>query len=286
MKFLRYSAFLAIVVLILASCSSNPAPAAPSVQAPELLDNGILRPEMKTFAGGSDVIESQAETYRVSLRFVGNPPASVRNALTAAKARWEGVITRGVPVTNISIPAGDCGSNPAFSGNVDDILIFAGVANIDGPGNILAQAGPCFIRLPSGFPIAGVLIFDSADVAGFSSLLTPIAIHEIGHSLGIGTIWDFKGLLLGAGTSNPSFTGVNARREWRTLGGTGNVPVENTGGPGTRDSHWREATFDNELMTGFLNNGTNPLSRVTIGSLRDLGYFVNYSVADPYQLPN
>jgi hypothetical protein len=39
-------------------------------------------------------------------------------------------------------------------------------------------------------------------------------------------------------------------------------------------------------MTGFINSGTNPLSRVTIGSLRDLGYSVNYTVADPYQLPN
>lgn len=283
MTFLRYSAFLAIVVLILASCSSNPAPAAPSAQVGDGL---IVRPEMKTFAGGSDIIESQAETYTVRLRFVGNPPTSVRNALNAAKVRWEGVIIRGVPAINITIPAGDCGSNPAFSGTVDDIIIFSGVATIDGPGGILAQSGPCFIRLPSGFPIAGTLIFDSADVAGFSSQLTPIAIHEIGHSLGIGTIWDFKGLLLGAGTGNPSFTGVNARREYRTLGGTGNVPVENTGGPGTRDSHWRETTFDNELMTGFINSGTNPLSRVTIGSLRDLGYSVNYSVADSYQLPN
>jgi hypothetical protein len=195
------------------------------------------------------------------------------------------VIVQGVPAININIPAGDCGSNPAFSGTVDDIRIFAGVASIDGPGGILAQSGPCFIRQPSGFPIAGTLIFDSADVSSFSSQLTLIAIHEIGHSLGIGTIWDFKNLLSGAGTSNPRFTGANARREWRTLGGTGSVPVENTGGPGTRDSHWRESIFGKELMTGFLNSGTNPLSRLTIASLRDLGYGVSYATANPYQLP-
>jgi hypothetical protein len=69
------------------------------------------------------------------------------------------------------------------------------------------------------------------------------------------------------------------------LGGTGNVPVENTGGLGTRNGHWRETTFGNELMTGFLNSGKNPLSRLTIASLRDLGYIVNLSVADPYKRP-
>jgi hypothetical protein len=37
----------------------------------------------------------------------------------------------------------------------------------------------------------------------------------------------------------------------------------------------------NEFMTGFLN-GENPISRITIASLEDIGYEVNYDVADPY----
>src|SRR5258708_39129929 len=40
-------------------------------------------------------------------------------------------------------------------------------------------------------------------------------------------------------------------------------------------SHFRESVFGNEVMTGYLNNGANPLSRVTIASLADLGYQVN-----------
>jgi hypothetical protein len=39
-------------------------------------------------------------------------------------------------------------------------------------------------------------------------------------------------------------------------------------------------------MTGFLNMGLNPLSRLTVGSLEDLGYAVNYTAADPYTLPS
>ena len=94
-----------------------------------------------------------------------------------------------------------------------------------------------------------------------------------------------KRLIQGAGTSNPTSNGLNAVREWRALGGSGNVPIENTGGAGTRDGHWREATFKNELMTGFLNTGFNPLSRVTIGGIQDLGYQVNYGAADAYSRP-
>ena len=64
------------------------------------------------------------------------------------------------------------------------------------------------------------------------------------------------------------------------------VPVENIGGPGTADAHWRESVFDNELMTGFLNSGVaNPLSVVSIASLADVGYLrANYAAADPYAL--
>jgi hypothetical protein len=52
------------------------------------------------------------------------------------------------------------------------------------------------------------------------------------------------------------------------------------------DSHWRDTVFGAELMTGFVNEGGNPMSRVTIASLQDLGYQVNMDAAQPYQLPD
>jgi hypothetical protein len=61
------------------------------------------------------------------------------------------------------------------------------------------------------------------------------------------------------------------------------VPVENSGGSGTTDGHWRESVLVNELMTGFLNAGqANPLSDVTVASLADLGYSVNLDATDLY----
>jgi hypothetical protein len=96
-------------------------------------------------------------------------------------------------------------------------------------------------------------------------------------------------LLQGAGTANPVFTGPRAMREFGVLIGENTptpVPVENTGGSGTRDGHWRDSVFGNELMTGFLSPGPNPLSRLTAASLVDMGYKVNLDSAQPYALPS
>ena len=64
------------------------------------------------------------------------------------------------------------------------------------------------------------------------------------------------------------------------------MPVENEeGGPGSRDSHWRLTVFTNELMTSIpATAGANPLSRVTVASLGDLGYVVDEGGADAFQL--
>lgn len=76
-------------------------------------------------------------------------------------------------------------------------------------------------------------------------------------------------------------------REYRAADGTLTaVPVENQGGAGTAGGHWRETTFKTELMTGYLNSGVvNPLSRMSVGSLRGMGYAVNYAAADAYKVP-
>jgi hypothetical protein len=119
--------------------------------------------------------------------------------------------------------------------------------------------------------------------------ITNVIVHEMGHVLGIGTLWNFqRSLLTGAGTNDPYFSGPTARAQFAALNTVTYsgmaVPVENQFGAGTRDSHWRESILRNELMTGFLNRGSNPLSRISLGSLQDLGYTVNLGAADTYSL--
>src|SRR5919109_1327378 len=140
-------------------------------------------------------------------------------------------------------------------------------------------------------PAKGIMSFDTADLAQMATAgtLRDVITHEMGHVLGIGTLWEQKDLLKRGGTSNPTFAGPSAMEEYRRLRGDGRrrrVPVENTGGPGTRDGHWRETVFRNELMSGFISEPGNPLSRVTAASLGDLGYQVDIDAAEPYELPN
>jgi hypothetical protein len=222
-----------------------------------------------------------ASGYQIDLVFESSVNSTIRLMFEQAATRWEQVITGDVP---------DVGSG-GWGGPVDDVRITARVVSIDGPGNAVAQARPTFIRSGSKLPIAGEIELDSADITSLTNdgRLDDTILHEMAHVLGYGTLWaSFGNLTTGLGGSNPQYVGTNARREYRNLSGnqsaTG-VPLENTGGTGTRDAHWRESTFDNELMTGYVDTGANPLSRITIGALADLGYQVDYNRADTYFLP-
>jgi Leishmanolysin len=102
---------------------------------------------------------------------------------------------------------------------------------------------------------------------------------------GVGSRWDELGVS-GTGVGCP-YIGSNAIREFKAISRCNSVPVEQQGGQGTACSHWDEDCMGRELMTGFANPGaTNPLSRITIGSLDDMGYDVDYTRADPYGAAN
>ena len=162
---------------------------------------------------------------------------------------------------------------------------------------MLGSAGPCLIRDGDSLPLLGGMRFDSADVPTFvgNGLFDEIVMHEMGHVIGVGTLWRLKGLLVGAvrdGGTDPHFVGTLAIAAFDENGGAfyalgAKVPVENIGGAGTADGHWRESVFDTELMTGFIDAGTNALSVITGASMADLGYvLVNNAGAEPYSVAN
>jgi hypothetical protein len=242
--------------------------------------------------------------YNITVRFLGTASPSQQAILTQAAQKWEQVITGDLaPVVSGPVPAGACGiAHPAFNETVDDMLIYIQVVPIDGPGNVLGSAGFCSLRDQfdgdEDMPWLGIMRLDSADVATMETQgrLLPVVQHEIGHILGIGTLWTRMGLLQNAQTVPPNgncsdafdtfFSGQRAIPGFQLAGGTlvNGVPVENTNGAGTCNSHWRESTLTNELMTGFNNIGPNPLSTITIGSLMDLGYQVNFGAAENFTL--
>jgi hypothetical protein len=268
--------------------------------------SGVLTPVSFTATGA-------AAAFNIEVRYYGatTPTANQQAAFTAAETEWETLIFGDLTNVDLNFGVGvTCGSGfpdyPAVAENVDDLLIFAKVEAIDGPGGILGGAAPCRARVSGGLPVIGVMLFDSADLADLESSgqLNLVILHEMGHVLGFGTIWNQSGFsLLAAACPSPSgcstdphFTGARAITAFNELGGAGyaggaKVPVENcvstpgSCGDGTVNSHWRESILDSELMTGYLNGGANPLSALSVASLLDMSYQVNYSGSDSYTVP-
>lgn len=223
------------------------------------------------------------------MRYVGGEATPrQKQAVASAVAAWQTAITGDLPDIPASAPANACFSGqPALNETVDDILVYIEFQTIDGPGKILGQAGPCFIRNEGSLPVVGQLRLDQADLQTMeqNGTLDAVVLHEMGHILGIGTLWSTRQVLSGAGGADPRFIGLYAIDAYHILGGLdATVPVENTGEAGTRDGHWRETVFGNELMTGYIGRGQNPMSALTIASLRDMGYNANAAAAGTYSL--
>lgn len=169
---------------------------------------------------------------------------------------------------------------------VDDLIIFVGAMNL--PGSTLGLAGPTGYsaegdlfrsRITDDFrglgpvtdfePWAGSVTFDtganwSFDLAGPVSGkndFISVAIHEIGHILGIGTSGAFDALVWGN-----SFHGVNAT----ALNGGTPVPLHSD------DSHVEEGFADNSVsLDPTLTVGTRTLpSDFDKAILADIGYEV------------
>ncbi len=236
-------------------------------------------------------------SFNIGLKYLSSATPTQQQAFTNARLRWESVVTADLEDVALASQAGDCGDgSPAVNQTIDDVLILVRLVPIDGPGDILGGAGPCYIRDPGDpLTVMGVMQFDTDDLQDLEDggFLEEVILHEMGHVLGFGTLWDLQGLLAEASLpptsgTDPHFTGSQAIAAFDAAGGVtytdGKVPVEDTGGEGTADAHWRESVLDNELMTGFIGSGQNPLSRITIASLADQGYTVDPAAADDFSL--
>ena len=145
-----------------------------------------------------------------------------------------------------------------------------------------------------------------------SSLYYNLILHEVGHALGIGSVWFLQGVKQYytdeyTGITMNYYIGENAVREYRNYANNQNlvgIPIEDNGDIGLANVHPEEGdqgTFsynnrnidgelhiglDAEIMTGWMEDSDTltPLSKITIGFLEDLGYSVDYSKADYYNI--
>ena len=285
-----------------------------------------------TFGSFTNTVEANAEPppptetlpepnndgFDIQLRFVeGELTDAQKQVFTDAASRWSAIITGDVSnLENFVLPPNFSFEDSAgLEGTLDDVVIDVAVFEIDGPSGILGAAGPRLVRDPEGddpyLTLYGAMQFDIAEFeeGGFfddNQRFQDTIVHEMGHVIGIGTLWDATANTQGVEQDpatvnpglpnpnyNPRFTGARATSEYQTLlleagkPSEANVPIANTGGSGSINGHWRELTFDDELMTPYAG-GLERLSRMTAASLGDIGYEVNVASEDinaNYTLP-
>lgn len=246
---------------------------------------------------------TSVSNFTIELQFILPPSVAQLAAFNAAKARWEQVITGDLGAFNVgSVNTGSNCGNQTVSGTINDMRIIVELDSIDGTGQILGASSPCFLRnsgAGSGLPIISYMTFDTADVAGLinNGSFGDVVLHEMGHSLGYGTIWNLKSVINTSSAADPYFLGLQAKSAFANSNGGGatvidqvtsgprtSVPLQVTGGAGTALSHWEEHIFQSEVMTGYITGSVRPLSLTTVEQFADLGYVVNANAADAFNI--
>jgi uncharacterized protein YjdB len=251
------------------------------------------------------ILAPTPSAFTIDVRFIGTPAPAVEVAARLAAARWSRVIIGALPPTWVDLPANTCTfGTPAITGTIRNVVIRVKVDSIDGLSKFLARAGPCVLRqtgtLPSGYPewglpLLGDVTLDGADVEWIQAndMLADVLLHEMGHVLGIGTLWNIYDQWIfvpPVDDGDPRHIGLHTATSAYRLGFTDDpqagAHVEALGGAGTAGRHWRESVMQKEVMTGWIGGPPNPLSPLTVETLRDLGYEVDPAGADAFSMAN
>ncbi len=244
------------------------------------------------FEAGQESTSGTRGDFNIELVFVNDDDftSSQKAVFQQAARHWMSIITEDLRDTDFSTNPynkwdADLGTRIRVNDIVDDLRIFVRAVEIDGFGDTAGKGAPFWIREDNRLPILGKIWLDKADLQKIEEegSLRTVILHEMGHVLGIGTLWKELDLLRGS-SSNRHFTGSLSIQAFNNAGGRNyngaKVPTESDG------SHWRESVLGTELMTPIYSYEANPLSAITIQSLADLGYRVDVSQADAYRLPD
>jgi len=225
------------------------------------------------------------EGFSLRIAYTNDVPERVKEYVTRAGRRWEDILAGTELPDQVAPDRAVClGINMTRLGEIDDHLIMVHTQDVDGASGTLAYATYCYVRSSDGTIFISGTVIDSSDTDRLieQDLLFDVVFHEMGHGLGFHPgYWDSRGMLNRG--SDPYFRGENARKAFDAAGGDdydGNkVPIQRA-----VFGHWREGVFGTEIMSPFIND-RNPISNITIQSMADLGYVVDPSEADEFDLP-
>gem|GEM_PF-5100905 len=236
------------------------------------------------------------------------PSATEEAALEQARERWEAVIIEGLIDDSVYITQemvdGDGADTPCrtYDDSVDDLIVFVSIdstipARAAGRACLIRDYSP-YLTLAGGILLHPSLLDGGDDADDLMNTFT----HELGHVLGLKSgVWNVdvdndgtweRNLLPGINSGCPDsdqqifFQGDEAKDAWQDLGGSGKVPMEEDGALGTRCEHWDKDWLGSEVMTGWGAEGEDerPLSIVSVMALKDMGYKVDSSQAEPFEL--
>ena len=219
--------------------------------------------------------------FNVDLVFLGDFIEEEREIWHHAAKRWEAAIQTEHPDYTFSDAwSGTCGDqsiNILGGEQIDDLRIYVTKSN-DG----YRMSGAPLALHSSSLPLIGCIQVSPLLSYSFQ-IIEKAGLHEIGHVLGIGTIWHDSGMLRDL-NGDTHFAGPQAIAAFDQAGGTdyqdAKVPTERDG------LHWHAGVLSGELMGLVRRIEDDALSAITLQALSDLGYSVDLSAADPYVLPS
>jgi hypothetical protein len=215
-------------------------------------------------------------------------PLKVLLSMERVAIKWRRVIREAPAGDFVQLQVGECRNAVPVSQFITGVRVLIKLDSL--PPRIGGQGGPCVLR-PNGLPLLGTI---SLNLFNYNLLsdqkLDDLLQHEVGHVLGLGTIWgrgSFARLVDGdSSAADPIFIGPNALSAFALLGRSTRfagrrVPLQ----IGVR-GHWRSDAFGGELMSPSLIAQAQPVSSVTVAALRDLGWVVEPEAYEEYALPD
>ena len=205
--------------------------------------------------------------FNIDLNFADDIPQAIRDGAQQAAERWMKIVVGDLPP----------------EGGIDDLQVQ--VVSGELPAFVLATGGPDQFRSESNLPYHGVITWSSAHLGDSTARAYQIALHEMAHVLGFGTMWDTLKLTevqLGA----PVYRGQAALAMYKFAvdPAASSVPVQHHAADGTAGSHWAsswaERNSSSDIMVSTIAISNLFISTVTVGAIADLGYQVNFSQAD------
>ena len=197
------------------------------------------------------VVDSTNTEWKIDLSVQSKlPTIDGMLAYQYAIQHWQDIIVGDLESVSTAGLADD-GCAAGYPEIIDDVHICGRDALMDGVGGVLGSASIMYTRNTDGTVISGNMEFDVDDVQAMinDGTYQTVIIHEMGHILGLGSLWQQNNLVVSDGNGGFVYTGAHAinvwQNEWQCT--TDFPPVEADGGSGTAGAHWEEDCMVNEV---------------------------------------